>query len=231
MESGALTHTATFANLPLDKQQRVIAAAIREFAANGYQRASLNAIVKEAGIAKGSVYQYFANKEALFLYVFEQFSLTVKREVKAQVGKKGTHGFFDHVREVLLAGVAFIDANPEAFELYLKILFEQEVPQREKLVNQLRLFSAEYFTPFLEEARTRGEIRGDVASATVIFLLDAVIERFLQGYAKPYLDSGLGMAGKDRRQLINGIDAVIAILRDGLAPDKVQVARLKGQGL
>lgn len=222
MKKYAATAKATFANLPSDKQQRVVTAAIREFAASGYQRASLNTIVRQADIAKGSVYQYFANKEALFLYVFEQFSLAVKRKVKAHAGKgKGAiPGFFDQVREVLLAGIAFIDANPEAFELYLKILFEQEVPQREKLVSQLRLFSAEYFTPLLEEAKAREEIRADVSTATVIFLLDAVIERFLQGYAKPYLDSGLGLAGKDRSLLINEIDAVIAILRDGLAPEQ-----------
>lgn len=218
METGALTHTPTFANLPPDKQQRIVEAAINEFAANGYQRASVNTIVKRAGIAKGSVYQYFTNKEALFLYVFEQFALSVKRGVKAQAGRGAKHGFFDHVREVLLAGVAFIDANPQAFELYLKILFEQEVPRREKLVSQLRLFSAEFFTPFLEYARVRGEIRDDVDTATVIFLLDAVIERFLQGYAKPYLDSGLGLAGKKGQRLINGIDAIIGMLRDGLAP-------------
>lgn len=219
MSKDAATHTATFANLPPDKQQRVVAAAINEFAANGYQRASLNTIVKEAGIAKGSVYQYFTNKEALFLYVFEQFALAVKRGVKAQVDKNTRHDFFDHVRDVLLAGIAFIDANPQAFELYLKILFEQEVPRREHLVNQLRLFSAEYFTPFLDEAKRRGEIRRDVDNATVVFLLDAVIERFLQGYAKPYLDSGLKMAGMKRQQLLKGIDAVIAILHDGLAPE------------
>jgi len=219
MINDTATHTATFANLPSDKQQRVVAAAINEFAANGYQRASLNNIVKEAGIAKGSVYQYFTNKEALFLYVFEQFSLAVKREVKAQVGKNTRRDFFDHVRDVLLAGIAFVDVNPQAFELYLKILFEQEVPRRELLVNQLRLFSAEYFMLFLDEAKKRGEIRRDVDSATVVFLLDAVIERFLQGYAKPYLDTGFGLAGKKRQQLLKGIDAIIAILRDGLAPE------------
>jgi len=222
--------TATFANLPPDKQQRVVAAAVREFAAKGYQRASLNTVVREAGIAKGSLYQYFANKEALFRFVFEQFGLSVKREVKARVARDGEQGFFEHVRGVLLAGVAFVDARPQAFELYLKVLFEQDVPHREELVAQLRLFSAEYFTPLCEEAGRRGEIRADVRPAMVIFLIDAVIERFLQGYAKPYLDSGLGLAGKGRQRLTGEIDALIAILRDGLAPDKVQEARLKGQG-
>ncbi|MEW6593832.1 MAG: TetR/AcrR family transcriptional regulator [Thermodesulfobacteriota bacterium] len=218
METQAPTHSSTFTNLPPDKQQRVTAAAIGEFAANGYQRASLNTIVRQAGIAKGSIYQYFANKEALFLHVFEAFALFIKREVKAQVGKETAADFFAHVRGVLLAGIAFIDANPQAFELYLKILFEQDVPQRERLVAQLRLFSAEYFSPLLAAAKARGDIRADADTATVIFLLDAVIERFLQGYAKPYLDSGLELARKKQHQLLEEIDGVIAILRDGLAP-------------
>lgn len=212
------TTTSTFANLPLDKQQRIVAAATREFAANGYQRASMNAIVKEAGIAKGSIYQYFANKEALFLHVFAQFELFVKREVKAQVGRGDEQDFFDHVCGVLQAGMHFVDSNPQAFELYLKILFEQDVPHREELVAQLRLFSAEYFSPLLATAREHGKIRADASTETVIFLLDAVIERFLQGYAKPYLDSGLGLAGKNKKQLTREIDAIIAILRNGLAP-------------
>ena len=210
--------TATFANLPQDKQQRVAEAAISEFAANGYQRASLNTIVRQAGIAKGSIYQYFANKQALFLHVFEQFALEVKRQVKAHAVLGESRSFFDQVRGVLLAGVALIDAKPQAFELYLKILFEHDVPHREALVVQLRLFSAEYFTPLLEAAKEQGDIRADAATTTVIFLLDAVIERFLQGYAKPYLDSGVGLAKMSRQQLIDEIDAMIAILRYGLAP-------------
>ena len=57
---------STFRQLPPDKQERVLDAALAEFADQGYHQASLNRMVAQAGIAKGSLYQYFPNKEGIF---------------------------------------------------------------------------------------------------------------------------------------------------------------------
>ena len=57
----------TFLTLPEGKQARLLETATEEFAAQGYQKASINRIVEKLGIAKGSIYQYFRNKEHLFL--------------------------------------------------------------------------------------------------------------------------------------------------------------------
>ncbi len=59
------------AKLPQDKRQKILDASIREFAENGYEKASTNAIVKEAGIAKGLLFHYFGNKKELYLYVLD----------------------------------------------------------------------------------------------------------------------------------------------------------------
>ena len=53
----------TFLNLPPEKKERVVAAALGEFADKGYQQASLNTMVAASGIAKGSIYQYFKDKQ------------------------------------------------------------------------------------------------------------------------------------------------------------------------
>ncbi|MEM9491158.1 MAG: helix-turn-helix domain-containing protein, partial [Myxococcota bacterium] len=57
---------ATFHNLPADKRARIVEAATAEFARRGYDGASLSRIVTALGIAKGSLYQYFAGKLDLF---------------------------------------------------------------------------------------------------------------------------------------------------------------------
>ncbi len=59
-----------FESLPQDKKQKIIDACIAEFAANGYDRASTNAIVQNAGISKGALFYYFGSKKDLFLYIF-----------------------------------------------------------------------------------------------------------------------------------------------------------------
>ena len=61
----------TFERLKSDKKQQFIEAAFEEFALHSFQEASLNRLVKKLGIAKGSVYQYFDDKQALYFYLKE----------------------------------------------------------------------------------------------------------------------------------------------------------------
>ena len=103
---------ATFRQLPPDKQERVLTAALAEFADQGYQAASLNRLVARAGIAKGSLYQYFPNKEGIFRHLF-QFALDRVRRTLLTV-KEDTleEGFFSRLEKSLLAGVASCGSIP-----------------------------------------------------------------------------------------------------------------------
>lgn len=208
---------ATFVNLPQERQAAILRAAVSEFAEQGYQRASVNNIVRTLAIAKGSLYQYFDNKEALFLHVFDHFRDTVKQHVRQAVSA-ATTDLFQAARAVLLAGIDFIDRHPEYFRLYLRVLSEQGTPRREELLAKVRLFSLEYFGPLCEAARATGLLCPQVSTPTAVFIIDATMDRFLQGYAQPMLDSGIGLATMARTRLETEIDIIIGVLRDGLCP-------------
>ena len=60
-----------FFDLNREKQDRMINAALRIFAENGYRHASTDVIVKEAGISKGLLFHYFTNKLGLFSFLFD----------------------------------------------------------------------------------------------------------------------------------------------------------------
>lgn len=64
--------TATFKNLPPEKQELIIDAIVGEFAEYGYSGASTNRIVEKAGIAKGSLFKYFETKEDLYSFVISK---------------------------------------------------------------------------------------------------------------------------------------------------------------
>jgi AcrR family transcriptional regulator len=53
-----------------DKRQRLIDAAERVFGEQGFERATVDMVAAEAGVSKGSVYNYFDSKSELFLAVF-----------------------------------------------------------------------------------------------------------------------------------------------------------------
>jgi AcrR family transcriptional regulator len=204
---------ATFSNLPLEKQEKIVAAAVAEFARHGYKKASINTIVRTAGIAKGSLYQYFRNKEELFVFIFDRFTGLVKQSVRATESGDG-RDFFRQVERVLLAGMAFVDRYPDFFQIYLRVLFEQDLPGREHLLARVRLFSRDYFGPLCEAGQQSGALRPDIPAEVVLFVLDASLDRFLQSYAQGVLDRELG---PDNGTILYRVDMLLRVLKEGLA--------------
>ena len=65
--------SSTFLNLPAEKQEKLMEAATREFSHKPFNEASINQIIKEAGIPRGSFYMYFQDKEDLFRYLVKGY--------------------------------------------------------------------------------------------------------------------------------------------------------------
>lgn len=62
----------TFENLSKEKKELLIQSAIKEFSNHLYNEASINRIIKDANIPRGSFYMYFKDKEDLYFYLLEK---------------------------------------------------------------------------------------------------------------------------------------------------------------
>jgi AcrR family transcriptional regulator len=60
-----------FAKMSQEKRERLLQVAAQEFAAHGYEAASLNRILEEAQLGKSSAYYYFEDKADLFCTVVD----------------------------------------------------------------------------------------------------------------------------------------------------------------
>ena len=69
--------TTTFFNLPPPKREKLLRAAVAEFARRPYGEVSINRIIQAAEIPRGSFYQYFADKTDLFRYVLQTYGCQV----------------------------------------------------------------------------------------------------------------------------------------------------------
>jgi TetR/AcrR family transcriptional regulator len=207
---------STFRHLPPDKQERVLTAALAEFADQGYQAASLNRMVAQAGIAKGSLYQYFPNKEGIFSHIF-QYALKAVRGTLTTVKEETLEeNFFIRLEKSLLAGVRFLREHPRIFSLYLKIQFDKNVPFREEFLTAVRRHATEYFASLVRWAQIRGELRPGVSREAALFLLDALFDRFLQAVAVPALDVTLGLHQATEAAIHQHIRDLVGLLKDGL---------------
>ena len=62
----------TFLRLNADKREKLIDASFKEFSLYNFNDVSINRIIKEAGISRGSFYMYFVDKKDLYFYLLEQ---------------------------------------------------------------------------------------------------------------------------------------------------------------
>ncbi len=213
MKDATLT---TFRHLLPEKQERVMDAALTEFADQGYHQASLNRLVAQAGIAKGSLYQYFPNKEGIFHHVFQHALALVHRTLVTV--KEETLGMdvFTRLEKSLQAGVRFLREHPRIYRLYLKIQFDQNMPFREEFMTAVRQYAADYFASLIRRARARGELKPGISERAALFLLDAVFDRFLQAAALPALDVTLNLHQASEPVIHKHIRDLISLLKEGL---------------
>ncbi len=207
----------TFSHLPADKQERVLNAALNEFADQGYHQASLNRLVARAGIAKGSLYQYFPNKEGIFRHIFQLALGRVRQTLVAVKDSTENENLFIRLEKSLKAGVRFLQEHPRIYSLYLKIQFDRQVPFRQEFLAAVRRHAGEYFGSLISRARARGELRPGISEPAALFLLDSVFDRFLQAVAVPYLDVTFNLHQAPEEIVQRRIRELIDLLREGLA--------------
>ena len=129
--------TATFNNLNSEKRKRLIDAATIEFITNKFEKVSINKIIAKAKISRGSFYQYFQDKEDLYIYLLEQFH--VKRVTKCyEKIAKANEDIFDLLRESLYEELEFL-ANGNNDKVTKKFLVNLNFSSYEKsLQNNIR---------------------------------------------------------------------------------------------
>ncbi len=190
----------TFYNLSDDKKRRIFDAAVQEFSTRRFSEASINQIVKAAGIPRGSFYQYFEDKEDLYLYIIEEIRQEKQRIAPYTKDLNPDADFFETI----------IQRTKESFELgrvkpeYTKIGMLMEIDNSE-FIMKLRVASAEKYKKMIERDKERGLIKPEVDSELVINMI------FTFGLNEYYRN------GLDKERYIKKLNDAIKILKEGIA--------------
>ncbi|OKP95156.1 TetR/AcrR family transcriptional regulator [Paenibacillus sp. P46E] len=128
-----------FLNLSKDKQDRIINAALQEFALKGYQNASTNEIVKQAGISKGLLFHYFNNKKDLYLFLFDYFIEMLMEEIHAHIDWEQRDIFIKY-RNVAILKFGLFQKYPNAFEFIKRVYPEDSSEVKPDLENRKKEF-------------------------------------------------------------------------------------------
>ena len=116
-----------FLSLDSEKQDRIINAAIKEFAQKGYDSASTNEIVKEAGISKGLLFHYFQSKKQLFFFLFDYCYNLVADEFYKKIDLT-ERDFFKRIRQAVRIKMDLQSKYPEILT-FIQEAFMQDSPE------------------------------------------------------------------------------------------------------
>lgn len=174
----------TFYNLPQEKRERITELALEEFAQNTYHRASLSRIVERAGIAKGSMYQYFEDKFDLYLYLMELAGQAKLKAINEAVARLGPDADLQQrLMASTEASLALADTNPQLYALGINLLRETDQSLVARLLERLQPMSDSIFAEWLQDSMRRGLIDPSISPQVAYYMFTAVTLRVGQDIA------------------------------------------------
>ena len=209
--------TEIFRKLTPIKRQKVLLSAISEFAENGYRKASVNNIVRTAEISKGSLFQYFSSKRKLFTCTVNASSALVKDYLKNVRDETSGENFFHRMEKLILSGFRFIDKHPQMARIYFQLLQSGEAPFGSEQVIELRKNAERFLGELIMEAKSKGELRRDLSTEKVSFIVYSLLESLLKAYYSDFIGESSGIYRASREGLNTWVKTVIDFLRDGIS--------------
>ena len=149
--------SATYNNLPEEKRMRILNAACKEFAERGVVTANLSNIVKDAKIARGSIYQYFSAKEDLYAYVFDFYRAQRAEYVKPAFDLYRKAPFIDFFAEFYLRDCEYLLAHPLHIEMGKQLYCGKDNLSLSLIRRQQKLYR-DWFIVAIEIDKDRGFI-------------------------------------------------------------------------
>ena len=205
--------------MPEEKRQLIEKEAIREFAAFGYDKASINRIVDNCQIAKGSFYQYFEDKKDLFLYLVKRVNEKKLEYISPVFQNPQKYDFFTLIRELFISGLKFAANNPEITLMGNWLFKSKDHPLYNEVVSVGLQNAQNVYTDLLKLAISRNEIRDDIdldfVSYTISAMNVSVVEYYFQNIKGEEPD-----IRKFDEGIIETVDLLLDFIKNGIGTRK-----------
>src|SRR3954468_17391346 len=174
--------------------QSIQEAAIRVIARKGMASATMQEIAEEAGVAKGTIYLYFRDREELVEKTFETAIGELHKRIDAALDGEGS--FAERLRAVITAKLKFFNENREFFRLYHTLRMPEGNASQQR--RQKRTCQPQYrarvdrLADHLKQAMDAGEVRPLDPKRLALFLIETstaiVLERLSEDAPPPESD-------------------------------------------
>lgn len=198
---------------PLPPREReLLAAAAREFAAAGFEHASLNAVIRACGMSKSSFYHRFDSRQALFDRVVDEAATLLAHDLAAPDPASLAGPDFWPQLEAFVAHAASALAKPSWYAELGKLFYLPDVPaERSAAMRRLLAEVDRWVQAALKAGRACGAVRDDLPASLQAELAFALLQA-MDRWSVAHMDA---MKPAQRRRIA---EQQLALLRRLLAP-------------
>lgn len=170
-----------FFDLKQEKQDRMINAALKVFAKNGYKHASTDEIVAEAGISKGLLFHYFGSKLGLYDFLYDYCVRFLMLETKSLVPETETDYF--RILKYLEQAKMQVGKNFPYLKMFLETAVGEEDDEAVSVIEEKRLDLQKMYDKYLEridQSKFRSDIDIRKLHNMMTYTLRGIMEEHLE---------------------------------------------------
>ncbi len=192
------------------RKDQVIEAALEEFTRKDYEKASLNTIIKNAGISKGTFYYHFKDKEALYIFVLK-IGVDAKWQYIGEASEEHSVDLenldiFDKFLYQAKLGLGFAQMYPKYNRLSQMFSKEKHNPIYQIAMSALGDTTENVLGKIIEEAVNNGELN---EAFDQMFVLK-VLSHLFMSFDQIFDDAGNGTS-------IENLEKYVEFIKTGLA--------------
>ncbi len=135
------------------KRERLLKAAIKIFARDGFFKAKVEEIARLAGVATGTTYLYFKNKDDLLISIFEEEMTPIIEKMKSELANQVSPE--EKITTFIIRHCQAVEKNPD-----LALLLEVELRQSNKFLHEYKGTTFKEYLDLLGDAFEEGQKSG-----------------------------------------------------------------------
>ena len=173
------------------------------FADQGFFQSTISMVAGEAGVADGTIYLYFKNKDDILVQIFSYKAKQVFDRFKEEVDKAKTA--IDKLRNLVFRHLQEFQSNRD-----MAVVYQAETHQKSRLVEgQIKEMSKMYMdivSEIVEQGQEEGSMRRD--------LYISLVKRFILGSVDEVINTWLHSEGK--YDLVSMVDPLVDLFISGI---------------
>lgn len=205
-----------FATLDEPRRRAILGAAAEEFGDKGFAAASYNRIIERAGISKGAMYYYFADKDDLFKTLLESAVAQWVVQVMQPLDVKDAEGFWATCLSIYERSLRFMLADRTNAAICLCITRARERRENHTALVELQRQLEHWATEIVRSGRAVGAVRDDIPPELLLQATLSIMEagdRWLASRWADFTDADVASTAKTMVDLFKRLGAPSRLLK------------------